>query len=60
MRKVWHILGGGKKGAAETTTISESELEEELDMELNVYSGGEEKSQGASRLIGAEWSGADE
>ena len=48
-----------KKQAAETTTKLEPDSEEEADVESNGYSGGEEDSQGASRLSGSEWSGAD-
>ena len=50
-------LEGAKKRAAWTTTISEPDSEEEADVELNGDSGGEEESQGASGLSGAEWSG---
>ena len=53
-------LEGTKKQATETTTILESESEEEAAVELNKDSGGEEEYQGASGLIVAEWSGADE
>ena len=53
-------MEGAKKRAAETTTISEPDLEEAADVEWTGDSGREEESQGTSRLSGAEWSGADE
>ena len=53
-------LEGSKKLMAETTTILESESEEEADVELNKDSGGEEESQVASGSSGEEWSGTDE
>ena len=52
-------MEGAKKRAEETTMISDSELEEEADVELNEDSGGEEESQGTIGLSGAEWSGAE-
>ena len=48
-----------KKQAAETTTISESESEEEADVESKEGLGGEKEYQEAIGLSGAEWSGAD-
>ena len=53
-------LKGVKKRAAETTTRSEPYLEEEVDVESNRDSGGEEESQRASGSSKAEWRGADE
>ena len=50
-------LEGAKKRATETTTISEPDLEEDVEVESNGDLGGEEESQGASGLSGAEWSG---
>ena len=50
---------GAKKRAAETTTISKTDSEEEADVELNRDSGGEEESQGASKSSGAELRGVD-
>ena len=47
------------KRVAETTTRSEPNSEEEVDVEWNGDSGGEDESQGASGSIGAEWSEAD-
>ena len=47
-------LEGAKKWAAETTTISETDLEEAAYMESNGDLGREEESQGASGLSGAE------
>ena len=49
-------LEGAKKREAEEATVSESEL----DLELNADPGVEEESRGASGLSGAEWSGAEE
>ena len=53
-------MEGAKKRAAEITTRSETDSEEELDVESNGDSGREEESQGARELSGAEWSGSDE
>ena len=53
-------LEEAKKRAAETTKRLETYLEEELDVESNRDSGGEEESQvvnGSSRL---EWSGVED
>ena len=52
-------LEEAKKRAVETTTISESDSEEEADVESNEDLGEEEESQGASGASGSEWSGAD-
>ena len=41
-------------------TVSESDSEVESDVELNEDLVGEEESQVASGLSGAEWSGSDE
>ena len=49
-----------KKRATEKTKKLDPDPEEEVDVESNGDSGGEEESQGASGLSGAEWSGADE
>ena len=58
-RRWWEQAGidleGAKKRATESTTISETESEEELDRESNGAAGGEEESQVASRSVGAEW-----
>ena len=51
-------LEGAKKRAAEAATVSESELE--ADLESNDELGGEEESKGASGSSGTEWSGAEE
>ena len=61
----WHEqdgidLEGAKKQAAETTTISEPDLEGEADVKSNEDSGVEKESQRASGLSGEEWRGADE
>ena len=53
-------LEGAKKRVTETTTRSEPDLEEELEVKSNGDSGGEEESQGASGSSGAEWSGVDD
>ena len=53
-------LEGAKKRAAGTTTRLEPDSEEEVDVESNRDSGGEDESQGESGSSGAEWSGADE
>ena len=52
-------MEGAKKRAAETTTRSEPDLEEEADVESNGDLGGEEEYQVASGSSGAEWSRAD-
>ena len=51
-------LERAKKQAAETTTVSESESEEEADVVSNKELGGEEESQRAIGLSGWEWSGS--
>ena len=60
-RRWWEQAGidleGAKKRAVESTMRSETESEEELDVESNGGLGGEEKSQGEIGSSGAEWSG---
>ena len=50
-------LEGAKKWLAEATMRSETDLEEESDVESNGDLGGEEESQEASGSSGAEWGG---
>ena len=52
--------GGKKKRSAESTTISETESEDESDGEWNRDAVGEEESQGASGSSGVEWSGVED
>ena len=53
-------MEGAKKRAAETTTRSETDSEEELDVESNGDSGREEESQVVSGSSGVERSGAED
>ena len=53
-------LEEAKKLAAESTTISETESEEESDVEPNGVVGGEEESWVASGSSGAELSGTED
>ena len=58
-RRWWDQAGidleGEKKRSAEVATVSESELDSELNTDMGV----EEESRGTSRSSGAEWSGTE-
>ena len=53
-------LEGARKRVAESTKISETELEQESNRQPNGVAGGEEESQGANGSSVVEWSGAED